>query len=113
MSGTPVDHAASGHMHLDAPHGALAEHPHGGTLTVQVVSPEAILFDGTAASLTVPAYDGLIGILPRHAPMLALLGRGILRVKAAGGERRFKVGGGFVQVRANVVRVVAEEAATG
>jgi F-type H+-transporting ATPase subunit epsilon len=83
----------------------------GGAVSVQVVSPEAILFDGKASSLSVPAYDGLIGILPRHAPMLALLGRGIMTLKTGAGQRRFKVSGGFVQVRANVVRVVAEEAA--
>ena len=78
---------------------------------MQVVSPEAILFDGAADSVVVPAYDGLIGILPRHAPLLALLGHGMLTLKAGSGERRFSVGGGFVQVNNNVVRVVAEEAA--
>ncbi len=82
-------------------------------MQVAVVSPERVLFDGEAAALTVPAYDGLIGILPRHAPMLVLLGKGVLRVRLKdGGEQRFQVGGGFVQVRANTVRVVAEEAAT-
>lgn len=99
-----------GHLHMDGPHGALAEPPHGGSIKVQVVSPEAILYDGSAMSLTVPAYDGLIGILPRHAPMLALLGRGSLKLKTGSGERHFRVGGGFVQIRANVVRVVAEDA---
>jgi F-type H+-transporting ATPase subunit epsilon len=80
-------------------------------MKVAVVSPERILFDGEAAALTVPAYDGLIGILPRHAPLLALLGRGVLMVRLKeGGERRFRVGGGFVQVRANNVRLVTEEA---
>ncbi len=81
-------------------------------MKVAVVSPEKILFDGEAAALVVPAYDGLLGILPRHAPMLALLGRGVLTVRLKeGGDRRFRVGGGFVQVRANNVRLVTEEAA--
>jgi F-type H+-transporting ATPase subunit epsilon len=81
-------------------------------MKVGVVSPERVLFDGEASSLTVPAYDGLVGILPRHAPMLALLGQGTLTVTLAdGGRQRFSVGGGFVQVRANTVRVVAEQAA--
>jgi F-type H+-transporting ATPase subunit epsilon len=75
------------------------------------VSPEAILYQGEASSVVAPAYDGLVGILPRHAPMLALLGRGILTLKTGGAERRFKVGGGILQVRNNMVRVVAEEAA--
>jgi F-type H+-transporting ATPase subunit epsilon len=94
-----------------APHGALAEHPHGGSLAVEVVSPEAILYHDRAGSVVVPAYDGLIGILPRHAPLLALLGKGTLTIRGAkGGDRKFTVGGGFVQVRDNVVRVVAETA---
>lgn len=80
-------------------------------MKVAVVSPERVLFDGEAAALTVPAYDGLLGILPRHAPMLALLGKGILKVRLKdGGEQRFRVAGGFVQVRANNVRLVTEEA---
>lgn len=82
-----------------------------GVLHVSVVSPEQILLQTEASSVTVPAYDGLVGILPRHAPMLALLGRGILSVRAGATERRFRVGGGFVQVRSNTVRIVAEEAA--
>jgi len=79
-------------------------------MTVSVVSPEQVLFEGDASSVVVPAYDGLIGILPRHAPMLALLGHGRLTVRTSEGDRRFTVGGGFVQVRADVVRVVAEQA---
>jgi len=80
-------------------------------MKVAVVSPERVLFDGEAAALTVPAYDGLLGILPRHAPMLALLGKGILKVRLrSGGQQRFRVSGGFVQVHANTVRLVTEEA---
>jgi len=79
-------------------------------MQVSVVSPEAVLFEGNATSVVVPAHDGLIGILPRHASMLALLGRGLMTVRTAEGDRRFRVGGGFVQVRSDVVRVVAEQA---
>ena len=54
-----------------------------------------MLEDRTMA-VVVPAYDGLLGILPRHAPMLALLGKGELRVRLKdGAERRFRVSGGF------------------
>lgn len=75
-----------------------------------LVSPEETLFEGDATSVLVPAYDGLLGILPRHAPMLALLGRGVLTVRTEVGAHGFQVAGGFVQVRSNVVRIVAEEA---
>ena len=82
-----------------------------GAMRVSVVSPEQILFEGDATAVVVPAYDGLVGILPRHAPFMSLLGSGILTVRGVEGTQKLRVGGGFVQVRANVVRVVAESAA--
>lgn len=77
---------------------------------VFVVTPEKSLYEGEAASVVAPAYDGLVGFLPRHAPFLSLLGTGDLVLRTAAGERRFHVAGGFVQVVENVVRVVAEKA---
>ena len=79
-------------------------------LQVSVISPERTLFDGEATQVVAPAYDGEVGILTGHAPMMALLGRGVLRVSEGGGERRFTVEGGFLQVVDNRVRVVTEKA---
>jgi F-type H+-transporting ATPase subunit epsilon len=79
-------------------------------LKVSVISPERTLFDGDATQVVAPAYDGEVGILTGHAPMMALLGRGTLRVSESGGERRFAVEGGFLQVVDNHVRVVTEKA---
>lgn len=81
-------------------------------MTVEVVSPEAVLYHGAATAVVAPAYDGLLGILPRHAPMLALLGTGPLTVRSAEGDKRFRVSGGFIQVNNDVVRVVAEDASS-
>ena len=81
-------------------------------LKVSVISPERTRFDGDATQVVAPAYDGEVGILTGHAPMMALLGRGTLRVSESGGERRFAVEGGFLQVVDNQVRVVTERAAT-
>jgi F-type H+-transporting ATPase subunit epsilon len=78
-------------------------------LTVTVISPEAVLFEGQAESVVAPAFDGELGILTGHAPMMTLLGRGMLRVGDDGG-RRFKIEGGFLQVVENQVRVVTERA---
>lgn len=82
-------------------------------LTLTVISPEAILFEGTTDSLVAPAFDGEVGILTGHAPMMTLLGRGTLRVGTGGGERRFIVEGGFLQVVDNQVRVVTDRASAG
>jgi len=81
-------------------------------LKVSVISPEAILFEGDADSVVAPAYDGEVGILTGHAPMMAVLGKGELRIGTSGG-RRFKVEGGFLQVLNNEVRVVTERATAG
>lgn len=81
------------------------------TLRVTVVSAERQLFEGDATAVVAPAYDGEVGILPRHAPFLTLLGKGDLVVRhGAAGAERFVVAGGFLQVAGNRVRVVVEQA---
>ncbi|MEQ1691874.1 MAG: ATP synthase F1 subunit epsilon [Gemmatimonas sp.] len=79
-------------------------------LNVSVISPERVLFEGVAQGVVAPAFDGELGILPLHAPLMTLLGRGTLRVSTAEGERRFSIDGGFLQVVDNQVRVVTERA---
>jgi len=77
-------------------------------LKVSVISPEAVLFEGETESVVAPAYDGEVGILTGHAPLMALLGNGELRL--GGASKRFNVNGGFMQVLNNEVRVVTEKA---
>ena len=79
---------------------------------VTVISPEQAVFNGDAESVVAPAFDGLVGILNRHAPFLTLLGEGVLRVRHGGVTSVFKVAGGFLQVVDNTVRVVADRAET-
>ena len=79
-------------------------------LTVSVISPERVLFEGQASSVVAPGHDGQLGILPGHAPLMTVLGKGVLRLEGAGAESRFQVDGGFLQVVDNKVRVVTESA---
>jgi F-type H+-transporting ATPase subunit epsilon len=78
-------------------------------LHVQVVSPERLLFEGDVDAIVAPAFDGQVGILPRHAPMVTLLGDGPLTV----GGHTFRIGGGFLQVVDDQVRIVTERASEG
>jgi F-type H+-transporting ATPase subunit epsilon len=78
-------------------------------LKVSVISPEAVLFEGETDSVVAPAYDGEVGILTGHAPLMALLGEGQLRL-GSGSARQFNVSGGFMQVLDDHVRVVTERA---
>jgi F-type H+-transporting ATPase subunit epsilon len=77
---------------------------------VTVISPERAVFDGEADSVVAPAFDGLVGIKPRHAPFLTLLGEGVLRVRHGSATSAFRVAGGFLQVVGDTVRVVADRA---
>ena len=78
-------------------------------LKVSVISPESVLFEGEVSSVVAPAYDGEVGILENHAPMMTLLGSGVLRLGGSS-ERRFNIEGGFLQVVENNVRIVTEKA---
>lgn len=78
-------------------------------IELQVVTPEKVVFEGTARSLVVPAWDGRLGVLPGHAPFLTLLGRGPLEVDSKSGVRQsFAISGGVMKVEANRVRVLAD-----
>ncbi|MBI4540626.1 MAG: ATP synthase F1 subunit epsilon [Gemmatimonadetes bacterium] len=79
-------------------------------LTVRVISPERTVFEGSALSVVAPAWDGMLGILRGHAPMVTLLGTGELRVRDATRESRFRVDGGVLQVRGDRVTVLSDSA---
>jgi F-type H+-transporting ATPase subunit epsilon len=79
-------------------------------IRVSVISPERTIFEGSADMVVAPAWDGEMGILRGHAPMLVLLGKGSLRIRTAAGEHRFDVEGGFLQVVDDVVTVLSEQA---
>ena len=76
-------------------------------LEVQVVSPERVVCRGEASALVAPAWDGQVGILPGHAPMIALLGLGCLTVdRPGGGAEVYHVVGGVLRVEAGTVTVL-------
>jgi F-type H+-transporting ATPase subunit epsilon len=79
-------------------------------LKVFVISPESVLYEGEARMVVAPAYDGEVGILDNHAPLMTLLGNGELRLSGSAGDKRFTVEGGFLQVVENNVRIVTERA---
>lgn len=82
----------------------------------RLITPEAAIFDDAAVYASVPAWDGLFGVLPDRAPIVARLGLGELRIDfaprdgAAGGSRAFLVDGGFVQMASNQLTILADHA---
>lgn len=81
------------------------------TLHVDIVSAEKEIFSGTAEMVVVPLVNGEVGILPRHAPLLARMKPGEVRVKTATEELFFYVSGGMLEVQPHVVTVLADTAA--
>jgi len=81
------------------------------TLHVDIVSAEKEIYSGTAEMVFAPLVTGEVGILPRHAPLLARMKPGEVRVKTATEELFFYVSGGMLEVQPHVVTVLADTAA--
>jgi F-type H+-transporting ATPase subunit epsilon len=75
-----------------------------------LVSPEKLLFSGDVEQVDVPGAEGDFGVLAGHAPMVATLRPGILTVHGASGEQKVVVLGGFAEVSAQGLTVLAEGA---
>ena|SRR5438105_4796752 len=76
---------------------------------VRVVSVERLLFEGEADFVKTRSLEGELGILPRHAPLLAALAPHELRIdKSGGGQELIFVGGGFMEVLPERVTVLAD-----
>jgi len=77
-------------------------------MQVTIISPERTEFQGAADAIVAPAFDGLVGILPGHAPFLTLLGEGRVRVRQGSEVIEVGVSRGFLQVTGDTVRIVAD-----
>ena len=77
---------------------------------VSIVTGDRLVYDGPADRVIVPSIEGQIAILPYHAPLLAAIEPGELRLVRGEREESFSVGGGFVEVLDNDVTVLADSA---
>lgn len=82
------------------------------SLTLEIVTPEASVYSDTIDSVVIPTVEGEVGILPGHIALLTQVADGELRVMKGNETRFLAVGGGFAQVGADKVRVLAERAIT-
>lgn len=89
----------------------MAEKQEGSFLRVEVVDPDGLVFEGDVAMVVIPAAYGEIGILPKHAPLVAKLDIGELRVKTLDNQwMSLAVAGGFALVQLDRVIVLADAA---
>jgi len=83
------------------------------TFEVSLVTPEGSAFDGEAEMLIVPGADGEIGVLARHAPLVALLKAGSTRIyrdRAAEDVLEFATGPGFFKVEQDRALALVDDA---
>ena len=75
-----------------------------------VVTPERTEMDVTARFVTLPMYDGELGVAPGRAAMIGRLGYGIMRLDTEKGPQRWFIDGGFAQVENDSVSVLTGRA---
>jgi F-type H+-transporting ATPase subunit epsilon len=86
----------------------MAELPTQFRLTV--VTRERKIVDTDAVEVVLPAYDGEIGVLPGHTPLLALLKVGVMRYRDNGAPQSLVLSWGFAEILPERVIVMAETA---
>ena len=79
-------------------------------LHFELVSPARLLFSGDVASVQLPGSEGEMTILPGHSPVLSTLKPGVVTVQKADGADKIFVRGGFAEVNAKGLTVLAETA---
>ena len=77
-------------------------------MNVEIRTPEKSLFSGTAEAVKLPGTEGSFEILNNHAPIIASLAKGNIRISSQGSETFFSVESGFVEVLKNEVVVLVE-----
>lgn len=75
-----------------------------------VVTPEGAVTEQPAESVTLPTLDGEITVLANHIPLVSVLVPGVVTVRHGENEEHLAVSGGFVQVSAGEVRLLADTA---
>jgi F-type H+-transporting ATPase subunit epsilon len=79
-------------------------------IKLEIVTPEASIFSDEVDSVVLPGYDGEIGVLPAHAPLVTTLQVGELRYTKSGKTTELAVGEGLVEVTGSTTRVLTDMA---
>ena len=77
-------------------------------MTVEILTPDVVLYEGDAKYVGLPGSDGSLGILNKHAPLVTTLREGEVVVKNDKDEQTFAVKGGTVEVLNNHVTILAQ-----
>ena len=77
-------------------------------MTLEIISPEGLLFKGEVSEVAFPGTSGAFEILQDHAPFISSLKAGVIRFKAGGEQKEQAIKGGLVEVKENHLSVCVE-----
>jgi F-type H+-transporting ATPase subunit epsilon len=80
------------------------------TIRCEIVSQDRTVFQGDVDIVILPGAAGEMGVLPHHAPVLAILKYGVIRIRQDGKEQLFAVAGGLAEVQPEIVTILADAA---
>lgn len=84
----------------------------GKDLRLVIVTPEKTLLNQEVDSVSIPMFDGQMGVLPGRAPIVGRMGAGELRYRSSEGESSVFVDGGFLQIKGPIVSVLTNRSLT-
>jgi F-type H+-transporting ATPase subunit epsilon len=79
-------------------------------ISFDLVSPERLLLSQAVDMVTIPGSEGYMGVMAGHMPLVSTLRAGMINMLNDGSETRFFIMGGFAEINASKVIVLAEEA---
>ena len=79
-------------------------------MQVDIITPDSVLFSGAAKLVQLPGTDGSFEILDRHAPIIATLGKGKIKVTDTAGQTQFiEIKSGVLEMSDNKANILAEQ----
>jgi F-type H+-transporting ATPase subunit epsilon len=76
----------------------------------EIVSQDRMVFQGEAEMVLLPGSEGMMGILPNHAPLLTTLKLGVVTVRFGGNEEYFTIAGGIAEIQPDKITILADAA---
>ena len=78
--------------------------------TVEIISPDKSILKTEAAEVTIPSYEGQMGILKDHIPLITFLRPGLIEIKESSGEKKFFIEDGTVEFSNNSLLILTSTA---
>ncbi|HAX62104.1 MAG TPA: ATP synthase F1 subunit epsilon [Elusimicrobia bacterium] len=80
------------------------------TFSLEIITPDKIAYKDDVEQISIPAFNGEIGVLPGHIDYLAMLEPGEIRIKKNDELKLFAVSGGFAEIHPKNVVILCETA---